>query len=174
MPLQKYILHPITALLLGWGVARFVGHYHLLEFSGASGICFALFAVAYLLLSRKYDLVLSIVFLVVALGIFTQSWQMKTLTTSVETTDKTAIRQLSLIIALTKAYKISHGRFPEKIEDLTLSDLNPSSLSFAFKKSSVAEDTGFIITAHNKSDDKSGQFWYMTDSFEFFARPSPR
>lgn len=182
MSLQKYVLHPITALFLGWGVARFVDHYHLLEFPWAPEICFALFATSYLLLSRKYDLVLSLVFLVLALGIFTQSWQMKTPAVSVEPIDRIAIRQLSLITALTKAYQISHGHFPEKIEDLSVLDLNPSPLTFSFceinscaphLKEGLAKEPHFIITALNKSDDKKGQLWYMTDSFEVFAPSSP-
>jgi hypothetical protein len=181
MSLQKYVLNPIIALFLGWGVARFVGHYHLLEFSGAPGICFGLFSLSYLLLSQKYDLILSLVFLVLALGIFTQSWKMKTPAAPVETTDKIAIRQLSLITVLTKAHQMTHGRFPEKLEDLMVRDLKPSPLNFSFceinscaphLKEGLAKETHFIITAFNKSDDKPGQLWYMTDSFEIFARSS--
>lgn len=182
MSLQKYVLHPITAFFLGWGVARFVAHYHLLEFPGAPGICFGLFAISYLLLSQKYDLILSLIFFVLALGIFTQSWKIKPPAVFAETMDKIAIRQLSLITALTKAYQISHSRFPEKLEDLAILDLKPSPLTFSFCetnscaphiKEGLAKETHFVITAFNKSDDKSGQLWYINDSFEVFTHSSP-
>lgn len=182
MPLQKYVLHPITALLLGWGMARFVGHYHLLEFPFAPEVSFALFVSAYLLLSRKYDLVLSIIFFVLAVGIFSKSWQMKPLIAPMEPIEKIATRQLSLITALTKSYKISHGHFPTKIEDLAAQELNSSPLVFSFCeinscsqeiKTSLKEEPTFVIAAQNKSDDKPGQLWYMTDSFEIFIGSSP-
>lgn len=61
-PFQKYILNPLTALMLALGTFFFVRHYHLLEFAHAPYIFALVVFSGYLLLSRKYDPILSYIF----------------------------------------------------------------------------------------------------------------
>lgn len=64
---QTYVAHPLTALVFAWATWRFVDHYQLLEFFAAPLAAAGVVGVAYLFLSRRYDPILSIIFLVMAL-----------------------------------------------------------------------------------------------------------
>lgn len=64
---QRFIVHPVTALLLAVSGYAFVAHYELLQFSSAPLVFAVTVAMGYLLLSRKYDPILSYVCLSFAL-----------------------------------------------------------------------------------------------------------
>ncbi|MCP5463860.1 MAG: hypothetical protein H7A33_02430 [Deltaproteobacteria bacterium] len=75
-PWQKYILHPLTALLLAIGSALFFKRYEFVAFPYSWFVTAVLVFVGYLLLSKKYDPILSLIFFGVAVFVMLKAAQL--------------------------------------------------------------------------------------------------
>ncbi len=73
--IQKWVLHPLTALLFASAMSFFVKTFGILDFSFAPHFVFIGFFASYLLFSRKYDLSLSVVFFCLSLWGSHKAWQ---------------------------------------------------------------------------------------------------
>jgi hypothetical protein len=116
---QKYIIHPLTALLFAVGTAKFIEHYQILEFPYAWLISFILVAVGYLFLSRKYDPSLSIVFFLASGFVGYQAMNLHMLKPQALSSEQLTLRKLYVLNAWVQRHQTMQGELPLSLKKAT-------------------------------------------------------
>jgi len=174
--LQKYALHPLTALLFAYTVAQFIHHFQLVEFAYASAASFVIVFVGYILLAQKYEASLSILFLIVALFLGYKAFALqKKVEVKPEAMEKRLIEKLSTLAALVSYSKIETGRLPKTLTDVhgSLVSANGVQFEYCLKDSDCAvglvfDDSRFYIVA--RRSDVPHDYWYIDDKFDIYKK----
>lgn len=149
--IQKYFLHPVTALILAYGSAAFVHRYQLLEFPYASYCMFGFVFISFLLLARKYDLILSYMFL--GAGIFVFYKAMTIPPVQPIKADSSVEAKLKTVGALVHLYHAQNESWPVGLDKTLQSkvDLPSLRLEYCQKPSCVEKIKGFSESLLGKS-----------------------
>lgn len=121
-PWQKYFLHPLTALIMALSAYHFVDHYALLDFRGAPHAVFVVIFLAYLLLAKKYDPSLSVIFFLIALFAGYKAYKIPEHAPNQAVTEEKIAQKLGILAAVIEYQAISTDDLPEKLSDFFLSD----------------------------------------------------
>lgn len=161
---QRFIVHPVTALLLALSGYAFVAHYELLQFNHAPVVFAVTVATGYLLLSRKYDPILSYVCLSFALFV---SYKAATIPDRslirVAPIEERIYRELSLQMAIKQLQSIA-----PKFADLKL---QPELVNLDFTVQFCQENScGEQFVAEAKLKDKNLTGYGITVDFDVFRR----
>lgn len=169
---QKYFFHPVAALFLAAGTARFVHHYQLLDFSHAWLVCFMVVGAGYWLLARHYDPVLSYVFFGLAVMVFYQAVTLKTRKVTGQFSDDVVIQKLNTLAALTHYHKIRHGNYPASVHEMSDRLDLPRDYDFKFcfqgdlcGRYSKNASKPFIMVLER---DKAENIWYIDEGFVIY------
>lgn len=184
---QKYILHPITGLFFAFGTALFIHHYHLIEFPYAATVSFGLVFISYLFLSKKYDSILSFVFLLVSLFVFYSGVKLprKDIAVATSLSEEQIKNKLMILASLVKTYHIDHGEWPESLNEAMAESVMVPDYEFYYCAKKACEpdllksglrgldDKLFVVTAKHKVGER--QMWSIDESLKprqhFFPAP---
>lgn len=169
--LQKYVLHPLTALIMAFAVAQFMSHYQIVEFHLAAELSFIIVFIGYLFLSRKYDPSLTFIFLGVALFMGYKAMGIPGHTTTAQApTDQILVQKLSSLVALVKFDEIQKGQLPSSLEGLKMPLIETKDFQFQYcrQDDSCSRSLGqssFYIIANKATKGDREKSWYIDDKF---------
>jgi len=173
--LQKYILHPVMALIFAFGVARFVEHFQLLEFAYGAVLSFIFVFLGTLLLARKYDLSLTYIFLAGALFIGYKAFSLTDKKQVVsDTSDQVVVEKLNSMAALVKYAEIERGNLPKTLIDVDASLIEAQDIRFEYCHENKVclkdfllqdHDSSFYIVAKQDLTENKQNIWYIDDEF---------
>ena len=176
--MKIHLRHPLlsffTAFFLAVAGARFVSHFHLLDFAYAPALVFIVLFASYTLLTQKYELPLHAIFTVFVMVIFLKAVFLKNKISTVSAEDdiKTTLTTTATLIQL---WTLDAGAPPENLAliaarwpsndttDLTYCTKNCSDVFPAIKNQ---PPSSFWLRYQNISRDKAKSDWYIADSFK--------
>lgn len=177
---QKFVIHPITALFFAFAVTRFIHHFQILEFSYAAVLSFILVFLGYVLLSRKYDPILSYIFLAGALFIGFKALQLpERIHVISEKPDQLMIKKLNSLAALVKYSEIETGKLPNSLREVGGDLIEVKGFNFFLcqknkdcqqELSRINQRSQFYIVATKVNDENLKSTWLVDDSFVVFKK----
>lgn len=177
--LQKYVLHPLTALLLAAGLTQFIHHFQLIDVPYAATLSFLIVFASYLLLSKKYDPILSVICLFLALMLFYKVATIKPTAKPVHSPRKTAQTNLAVLMARAREHKILTGHEPQSLHQIGADLLQHSDFQMQLctrEANNCPEELrnfssqAWIFTPVVLANDKLSEIWYISDSFDYYIK----
>lgn len=177
--LRRLLIHPLTAGMLAFAAFRVVSIFDLISFPFAPLIAAAVAFGGTLLLSRKYDPLLSCIFLVLALVIFFKAAAVRKTVPMVPPLEDLAVIKLHVLAALVKDASLRLDTLPATLPEMETKTLAGDRFTFGYcagdscvgslASGSNAPDVFWIWATPLKGDDKPSPVWYIDESFQIYT-----
>lgn len=175
MKVQRFVLHPLTALLFAFAVGRCLYVYEIVTFDYAWVLGAVFVFVGFLFLSRKYDPTLSSVFLGAALFFAYQAYSIsENPAPASKPADEVAIERLTTLAARARLIQIDTGHLPASLADIQGQMRGGLGLELEYCRSGEAcfERLGFIQSPHDfvivARSKQAGIAWYVDESLSVY------